>query len=149
MSPYMISDVVIMPDVGNCICNFELFDPTICNNSRVVREVLRLVKSIVEALHMFMDILRGGQEGRVKGYSTREMINYPWTRREERIYYKLHSAISLSILQQFSWSQWHPKALEKTFWSISVMSRGNQQWPRYQADQQVTTMVLFIKSPIS
>jgi len=31
------------------------------------------------------------------------------------ICHKLHSAISPPILQQFSWSQWLPKALEKTF----------------------------------
>ena len=45
--------------------------------------------------------------------------------------HKLHSAISLSILHQFSWSQWLQKALEKTFQSIPVMPRSNQYWPRY------------------
>ena len=63
--------------------------------------------------------------------------------------HKLHLAISPSILQQFSQSQWHPKALKKTFQSIPVMSQGNQYWPSYQADQQVTTIVSFIKLPIS
>ena len=45
--------------------------------------------------------------------------------------YKLHSAISPSILWRFSQSQRLWKALEKTFWLIPVMSRGNQYWPRY------------------
>ena len=40
--------------------------------------------------------------------------------------HKLHSAISLSILHRFSRSQWQRKALEKTFWSVPVTSRGNQ-----------------------
>ena len=40
--------------------------------------------------------------------------------------HKLHSAISLSILHQFSRSQWLRKALKKTFRSVPVTSRGNQ-----------------------
>jgi len=40
--------------------------------------------------------------------------------------HKLHSAISPSILHQFSRSQWLRKALEKTFRSIPVTSRGDQ-----------------------
>ena len=40
--------------------------------------------------------------------------------------HKLHSAISPSILHWFSRSQWLRKALEKTFRSIPVTSRGNQ-----------------------
>jgi len=40
--------------------------------------------------------------------------------------HKLHSAISPSILHQFLWSQWLRKALEKTFRSIPVTSRGDQ-----------------------
>ena len=40
--------------------------------------------------------------------------------------HKLHSAISPSILHQFSRSQWLRKALEKTFRSVPVMSRGDQ-----------------------
>ena len=32
---------------------------------------------------------------------------------------------------------------------MPVTFQGNQYWPRYQADQLVTTMVLFIKLPIS
>ena len=63
--------------------------------------------------------------------------------------HKLHLAISPLILQQFSQSQWLWKALEKTFLSVPVTPRSNQYWPRYQADQLVTTMVPFIKSPIS
>ena len=69
--------------------------------------------------------------------------------REQKVCHKLHSAISPSILQQFSQSQWLWKAFEKTFQSMPVMSQGNQYWLRYQADQLVTTMVLFIKLPIS
>ena len=45
--------------------------------------------------------------------------------------HKLHLAISPSILWQFSQSQWLQKALEKTFWLIPVISRGNQYWLRY------------------
>jgi len=56
--------------------------------------------------------------------------------------HKLHLAIFPLILQQFSQSQWHPKALEKTFQSILVTSRGNQYWLRYQVDQQITVMDL-------
>jgi len=63
--------------------------------------------------------------------------------------HKLHSAISPPILRRFSRSQRLWKALEKTFRSIPVTPRSDQYWPRYQADQLVTTMVLFIKSPIS
>ena len=40
--------------------------------------------------------------------------------------HKLHSAISPSILHQFSRSQWLRKALKKTFRSVPVTSRGNQ-----------------------
>jgi len=40
--------------------------------------------------------------------------------------HKLHLAISPSILQQFTQSQWIPKALKKTFRSILVTSRSNQ-----------------------
>ena len=40
--------------------------------------------------------------------------------------HKLHSAISPSILHQFSRSQWLRKALEKTFRSVPVTSRGDQ-----------------------
>jgi len=46
-------------------------------------------------------------------------------------YHKLHLAISPPILQQFPWSQWLRKALEKTFQLIPVMSRSNQYWLRY------------------
>ena len=42
------------------------------------------------------------------------------------ICHKLHSAISPSILHQFSRSQWLRKALEKTFRSVPVTSRGDQ-----------------------
>jgi len=52
-----------------------------------------------------------------------------------RYCHKLHLAISPSIIRQFSWSQWLWKALEKTFWSIPVMSWGNQYWPSYWANQ--------------
>ena len=38
---------------------------------------------------------------------------------------KLHLAISPSILQWFSWSQWLQKALEKTFRSILVTPQSN------------------------
>ena len=40
--------------------------------------------------------------------------------------HKLHLAISPSNLWQFPQSQWHPKALEKTFWSIPVTSQRDQ-----------------------
>ena len=40
--------------------------------------------------------------------------------------HKLHLAISPSILHLFSWSQWLRKALEKTFRSVPVTSRGDQ-----------------------
>ena len=40
--------------------------------------------------------------------------------------HKLHLAISPSILHRFSWSQWLRKALEKTFRSVLVTSRGDQ-----------------------
>ena len=40
--------------------------------------------------------------------------------------HKLHSAISPSILHRFSQSQWLRKALEKTFRSVPVTSRGDQ-----------------------
>jgi len=40
--------------------------------------------------------------------------------------HKLHSAISPSILHRFSRSQWPRKALEKTFRSVPVTSRGDQ-----------------------
>ena len=40
--------------------------------------------------------------------------------------HKLHSAISPSILHRFSRSQWLRKALEKTFRSVPVTSRGDQ-----------------------
>ena len=40
--------------------------------------------------------------------------------------HKLHLAISPSILHQFSRSQWLRKALEKTFRSVPVTSRGDQ-----------------------
>jgi len=40
--------------------------------------------------------------------------------------YKLHSAISPSILHRFSRSQWLRKALEKTFRSVLITSRGDQ-----------------------
>ena len=40
--------------------------------------------------------------------------------------HKLHSAISPSILHRFSRSQWLRKALEKTFQSVPVTSRGDQ-----------------------
>jgi len=40
--------------------------------------------------------------------------------------HKLHSAISPSILHLFSRSQWLRKALEKTFLSVPVTSRGDQ-----------------------
>jgi len=40
--------------------------------------------------------------------------------------HKLHLAISPSILHRFSWSQWLRKALEKTFRSVPVTSRGDQ-----------------------
>jgi len=40
--------------------------------------------------------------------------------------HKLHSAISPSIIQQFSWSQQLLKALEKTFQLIPVTPRSNQ-----------------------
>ena len=63
--------------------------------------------------------------------------------------HKLHSAISPSILHQFSQSQWLQKALEKTFQLVPVTPQSDQYWPRYQADQLVTIMVPFIKSPIS
>ena len=61
----------------------------------------------------------------------------------------IHSAISPSIFYRFSQSQWIRKALEKTFPQIPVTSQSNQYWLRYQADQLVTTMVPFIKLPIS
>ena len=63
--------------------------------------------------------------------------------------HKLHLVISPPILRRFSQSQWLWKALEKTFLSVPVTPRSNQYWPRYQADQLVTTMVPFIKLPIS
>jgi len=44
----------------------------------------------------------------------------------EGVCHKLHLAISPSILHQFSQSQWLRKALEKTFRSVPVMSRGDQ-----------------------
>ena len=65
------------------------------------------------------------------------------------ICHKLHSAISPSILHLFPRSQSELKALQKTFRSIAVTSRSDQYWPRYQANQLVTIMVPFIKSPIS
>ena len=40
--------------------------------------------------------------------------------------HKLHLAISPSILHRFSRSQWLRKALEKTFRSVPVTSRGDQ-----------------------
>ena len=40
--------------------------------------------------------------------------------------HKLHSAISPSILHRFSRSQWLRKALEETFLSVPVTSRGDQ-----------------------
>ena len=40
--------------------------------------------------------------------------------------HKLHSAISPPILHRFSRSQWLRKALEKTFRSVPVTSRGDQ-----------------------
>ena len=40
--------------------------------------------------------------------------------------YKLHSVISPPFLRLFPWSQGQLKALKKTFWSMPVMSRGNQ-----------------------
>jgi len=43
-----------------------------------------------------------------------------------KLCHKLHSAISLSILHRFSRSQWLWKALEKTFRSVPVTSRGDQ-----------------------
>jgi len=42
------------------------------------------------------------------------------------ICHKLHLAISPSILHRFSRSQWLRKALEKTFRSVPVTSRGDQ-----------------------
>ena len=68
---------------------------------------------------------------------------------QQKLCHKLHSAISPSILQLFSWSQQLWKALKKTFQSMPVTSWGDQYWLRYQADQLVTTMVPFIKLLIS
>ena len=45
---------------------------------------------------------------------------------KEDFCHKLHSAISPSILHRFSRSQWLRKALEKTFRSVPVTSRGDQ-----------------------
>lgn len=73
----LISDTVVVLDMGDCMYNIGLFDSTICDNSRIVGEVLRLVKDIIKILHVLVDILRGGRERRVKGYSTKEIINYP------------------------------------------------------------------------
>ena len=44
----------------------------------------------------------------------------------QAVCHKLHSAISPSILHRFSRSQWLRKALEKTFRSVPVTSRGDQ-----------------------
>jgi len=72
----LFRDVIIKPDVGDCMYNVGLFDSTICNNDGIVGKILRLVKDLIETLHMLVDILRRRREGSVKGYSIREMIDY-------------------------------------------------------------------------
>jgi len=56
--------------------NVGLFDSTIYDNDGIVEKILRLVKDLIETLHMLVDILRRRRERSVKGYSTREMIDY-------------------------------------------------------------------------
>ena len=72
----LFRDVIIKPDVGDCMYNVGLFNSTICDNDEIVGKILRLVKDLIETLHMLVDILRRRREGSVKGYSTREMIDY-------------------------------------------------------------------------
>jgi len=51
----LFRDVIIKPDVGDCMYNVGLFDSTICDNNEIVRKILRLVKDLIKTLHMLVD----------------------------------------------------------------------------------------------
>jgi len=70
----LFCDVVVIPDMGYSICNIGFFNPTVYNNGHIMWGIL--TKDLIEVLNMFMNIFRRGEERRMKGYSTREMIDY-------------------------------------------------------------------------
>ena len=78
---------------------------------------------IHQSSHFIYIILLSLQE-RV-GYSVSSLLLW---------YHKLHLAISLSVLPRSLWSQWHQKALRKTFLLIPVTSWGDQYWLSYWAN---------------
>jgi len=105
------------------------------DNKDVVLLQLKLIAvQALEGLHlkgleqdMLREICQGNQRGKQEepiAKAAREL----WQASSKIVHscYKLHLAISLSILHRFSQSQWQRKALENTFQLVPVTSRGNQ-----------------------
>jgi len=68
---------------------------------------LKLTKDLIKALHIFIKVFGEGEGRRMKGYSTRKMIDYSQTRREKGLKYLViferHSLMALIGLLSFAY----------------------------------------------
>ena len=90
-------------EFGSFLCFFSFVVSLLCNPNKILQgtEETRILSPPIISPSVALEL---------KGY----------------LCHKLHLAISPSILHRFSRSQWLRKALEKTFRSVPVTSRGDQ-----------------------
>ena len=91
----LFNDQVVGPDMSSCCSNMRFFDATICNDSYTVVVYLRRPEGKIEALKVLVKVLIIRRRMRMITNSTREIIDYPRVRDEERV--KEVKAISNTI----------------------------------------------------